>query len=67
MTLQQCLLTVALAVSVVMTWVAAVDSHPMALVFVGEACVSVWLLVGTMAHRRREEDERRSRQKAAGD
>lgn len=51
-TLQQCMLMIATAVAIVMTWIAAMDSHYMAAVFLGEAVIAVWILAGTIRHKK---------------
>lgn len=50
-TLQQCMLMIAMAVSIIMTWIAAMDSHYMAAVFLAEAVIAVWILAGTIRHK----------------
>lgn len=52
MNLQQCMLMIATAMAIVMTWIAAMDSHYMAAVFLGEAVIAVWILAGTIRHKK---------------
>lgn len=55
LTLQQCMLLIAVAVAFVMTWIASVDRHFMAVVFLAEAVLGVWILAGTVRQQQKKD------------
>lgn len=48
LTTPQYMLVLALAVSVIMSWVSAADHNGTCVVFLGETIISMWLLYGSL-------------------
>ena len=57
LTTPQYMLALALAVSVVMSWVSAADHNGTCVVFLAEVIVSMWLLYGSLHRKKVPETE----------